>query len=822
MPLTPGVEIPFGIQPVNPVPVDSWSGPYTGSLGNDNEAGAIAAANASIPEAIRFQSMEVRLIYGGVAYKYWYRNGIADNNLILFSGGGDGSGDANAQYLVLSTTGSLINERILVVGTGISGSDAGAGGNFTLSIDDSIVATTSGSTFTGAVKFNEGLSGSLTRLIDGTSFIAAGHGISVSSSSNGNIKITSTAVTSPAGSDTQLQFNDGGSFGADNGLTYNKNSNSLFISGAVLINKLTPEYGEILSVNQVLTSSSDFVRAGSYIKQILTGPSQFGAGDPSLLYGLVVETYNKSKLESGYGITSFNSYAYHQSTSSLYSMRGYEGGASIIKPEDGNTAGNVSSAVGLHADVGFQASTNFTGSITDAYGFKYNNFGINAVRTVANSYGIKLENVGASTGVTNAIGIDIAQINTASGIKLGIRTQDPIVIGTTNIAGTEKLRVNGASRFDESANFIQGLSGSLTKLTDGTSYIVAGSNVTITSASNGAITISSLAGDITAVNAGVGLLGGGSSGNITLDINDSIVATTSGSTFTGTVKFNAGLSGSITKLTDGSSYLIAGNNVVITTGSSGAVTIEAIVAGYSKGYLYGSSQDGSGNVNVSSIGTLVNGYDAESDVDVFLNGQLLTAEDDYTVPTNTTIHFNNTLNPDDVVTVRLLTTGSSGSGNSGPTTVTESLTIDATTFVPTKATTIDQDFITIIDDGSGWCHVELSYYASNTSGASAGSGTYLYSLPGSYKFNTTTHPLNTQITSMSGSGELNKAIGTVGIVSQDNFTSFTNFVVPHSATQFKIMANSPTSLKYVGSSYYVITGNNTQLRLSFRFNKALV
>ena len=59
MALTTGLQIPFGIQPVNPVPVDAWSGPYTGSLGNDNEAGAISAANESIPSAIRFQSMEV-------------------------------------------------------------------------------------------------------------------------------------------------------------------------------------------------------------------------------------------------------------------------------------------------------------------------------------------------------------------------------------------------------------------------------------------------------------------------------------------------------------------------------------------------------------------------------------------------------------------------------------------------------------------------------------------------------------------------------------------------------------------------------------------
>lgn len=325
---------------------------------------------------------------------------------------------------------------------------------------------------------------------------------------------------------------------------------------------------------------------------------------------------------------------------------------------------------------------------------------------------------------------------------------------------------------------------------------------------------------------GINVSDGGAGGNYTVSINNSIVATVSGSTFTGDVKFNAGLSGSLTKLVDGTPYLIAGSNITLSTGSNGSITINSIGGSggqtYSKGVFYGNSQDASGNIDVSSVGTLAGGYDAVEDVDVFLNGQLLIAGSsrDYTVPTNTSVHFNTTLHPDDIITVRLLTTGSSGSGNSGPTTVTESLTIGATTSAPTKATTTDQDFITIIDDGSGWCNVELSYYASDTSGASVGSGTYLYSLPGSYEFNTTTHPLNTQTMSMSGSGELNKAIGTVGIVSQDNHTSFTNFVIPHSATQFKIMANSPTSLNYAGSSYYTMTVNNTQFRLSFRFKKA--
>jgi len=90
MPGPLGLQLPFGIQPVNPVPVDTWSGPYSANT----EAAAISAANSSIPAAIRFQSMEVRLIIGGVAHKYWYRDGIQDADLVEFS---SGSGASNSQ-----------------------------------------------------------------------------------------------------------------------------------------------------------------------------------------------------------------------------------------------------------------------------------------------------------------------------------------------------------------------------------------------------------------------------------------------------------------------------------------------------------------------------------------------------------------------------------------------------------------------------------------------------------------------------------------------------------------------------------------------------
>jgi hypothetical protein len=81
MALTPGLQLPFGIQPLNPVPTDAWSGPYDGIT----EAAAIAAANAAIPSGVRFKSMEVRLIINGASAKYWYKDGISNSDLVSFA-----------------------------------------------------------------------------------------------------------------------------------------------------------------------------------------------------------------------------------------------------------------------------------------------------------------------------------------------------------------------------------------------------------------------------------------------------------------------------------------------------------------------------------------------------------------------------------------------------------------------------------------------------------------------------------------------------------------------------------------------------------------
>lgn len=231
-----------------------------------------------------------------------------------------------------------------------------------------------------------------------------------------------------------------------------------------------------------------------------------------------------------------------------------------------------------------------------------------------------------------------------------------------HITGT--LVVGGA------ATFKSGLSGSLTQLTDGRSYLVAGPNVTITSESNGQITIEAAAGGGTGTNywtesalnviyasgsvlmrgadtttsptdygtdltfyvsgstnaksVGAGVAGFGGdvviSGNLYLgdpvlgasifdangfgiissalnliSLGDSASAvgitgneikaglandlalsfTGSNTTAHGTLTALSGISGSLTHLADGTSYLIAGANVTITTESNGAITIAA-------------------------------------------------------------------------------------------------------------------------------------------------------------------------------------------------------------------------------------------------------
>jgi len=188
----------------------------------------------------------------------------------ITGGGGGGGGDVNAQYLTLATSAVLNNERVFTPQSGLIATDAG--GLYRLNINNSVVATISGSTFTGTTKHNAGLSGSLTQLTNGESYLIAGNSISISSASNGSITISTTEGLSgsltklfdgtsylvagpnisivtqsngsilitgsaggggtPGGNTDEVQFNSAGTFQGNTNFTYNPGSSTLRISGS--------------------------------------------------------------------------------------------------------------------------------------------------------------------------------------------------------------------------------------------------------------------------------------------------------------------------------------------------------------------------------------------------------------------------------------------------------------------------------------------------------------------------------------------------------------------------------------------------------------
>jgi len=116
---------------------------------------------------------------------------------------------------------------------------------------------------------------------------------------DGAITIGSTALTfeqhsggggSPGGSDTQVQFNDGDSFGGDAGLTYNKTTDALTVAGTVTATSYTGNGSALTdivgaSAGGVIYENSDDITSNY---TLTTGKNGMSVGPITIADGITV------------------------------------------------------------------------------------------------------------------------------------------------------------------------------------------------------------------------------------------------------------------------------------------------------------------------------------------------------------------------------------------------------------------------------------------------------------------------------------------------------------------------------------------------------
>lgn len=390
------------------------------------------------------------------------------NGQITISGSG-GGGTSDAQFLVLSTHGTLTDERVFTPGSGLTAADAGAGSTYTLGADGT-VARISGSRFvevstSGTGSFELGISGSHTRLSDGRSAFVAGSLVSIASSSNGQVTFSV--------SDSNVATISGSRFSGNIDVV----GTGSFISG--LSGSLTR-----------LTDGTSFIAAGSNItvssasngQIVISGQAGGGGGDTGAAYVVL------------------------NATASLSNERVLTGTNGIVLSDAGAGA-----AVTLQLDgtVPRISGSHFTGNISSAG---------------TGSFALGLS--GSLTRLTS--GISAFTHGTLVTVASSSNGQVTISISDSQVATVSGTRFSGNIETVGTASFIAGLSGSHTRLTDGTSAFIAGTNITVTSASNGAVTIagatqvdgtfvrvsgSHMTGDLSV--AGTGSFASGISGSLT-------------------------------------------------------------------------------------------------------------------------------------------------------------------------------------------------------------------------------------------------------------------------------------------------------------------
>jgi hypothetical protein len=189
-----GAQFPASVNALSPIDIAQSNGNYTFSLNISELAGMLPPSSDTFLELTDTPDS-----YAGQAGKIVAVN-PGESALEFIPASASGGAPATAQYLTLALDGTLSNERVLTAGTNVSFVDGGPNGTLTIN-------ATGGS---------------------GT----------------------------PGGSNTQIQFNDGGAFGGDADLTWNKTTNVLAIAGQQTLTPAAGSNGTALTITHSPTGAA--------------------------------------------------------------------------------------------------------------------------------------------------------------------------------------------------------------------------------------------------------------------------------------------------------------------------------------------------------------------------------------------------------------------------------------------------------------------------------------------------------------------------------------------------------------------------------------
>ena len=260
---------------------------------------------------------------------------------------------------------------------------------------------------------------------------------------------------SPGGSDTQIQFNDGGSFAGESALTYAKGTDTL--SGTVITSTFIT--GSRVSGDFFYGDGSNLTGVGTASAGGTTGSLQFNQSNR--VEGLSTLTYTVSSTENRVTLTSETDAILDLQADTANTPGGEDRNVYISLQQD---AGTISSLVGHIGEAGYSpdASENYTGSL-------------------ANSL-----LVGTTFTGTNSM----LQLGTANNVRMTIDSYGRVGINKTNpeailhVTGTTAVADDYSAIFEDLVQFKKGLAGTGGELVSYETLVITGSSdnekVTIT------------------------------------------------------------------------------------------------------------------------------------------------------------------------------------------------------------------------------------------------------------------------------------------------------------------------------------------------------